>query len=263
MSHYTVGVILRKENVDKLGLKEALAWAMAPFDENRRVPAYPANTIEELYTRLEKFRELSKKDKDDYYNLDYIKEQAKKGCFDSIEKFIKFEYGELEEDERTTPEGIPYTTYNPDSKWDWYVMGGRWSGLIKDGHCLVRNIPLKSEMSKEKIVDLKEYYDAITTESSDRTKKQEDLLKDDFFLYKSSYYREAHPTFEDYLDSKTSFSTYAILTSNGKWIEPGQMGWFGVSQSKPYDESHFYQVFADVIAKESGEDVFVVVDCHI
>lgn len=24
-----------------------------------------------------------------------------------------------------------YTTYNPDSKWDWYSLGGRWSGFFK------------------------------------------------------------------------------------------------------------------------------------
>src|SRR5699024_9687342 len=24
-----------------------------------------------------------------------------------------------------------YSTYNPKSKWDWYKLGGRWSGMIK------------------------------------------------------------------------------------------------------------------------------------
>jgi len=24
-----------------------------------------------------------------------------------------------------------FSTYNPDSKWDWYLLGGRWSGMIK------------------------------------------------------------------------------------------------------------------------------------
>lgn len=29
--------------------------------------------------------------------------------------------------------GVPvrYTTYNPDSKWDWYQIGGRWRGFFK------------------------------------------------------------------------------------------------------------------------------------
>jgi hypothetical protein len=54
----------------------------------------------------------------------------------------------LEQLRRTTPEqkyadrikhhehfnarGEPISTYNPDSKWDWYVIGGRWDGWIND-----------------------------------------------------------------------------------------------------------------------------------
>ncbi len=26
--------------------------------------------------------------------------------------------------------GEPISTYNPDSKWDWYVIGGRWDGWV-------------------------------------------------------------------------------------------------------------------------------------
>lgn len=26
---------------------------------------------------------------------------------------------------------VEYTTYNPDSKWDWYQLGGRWTGFLK------------------------------------------------------------------------------------------------------------------------------------
>jgi len=28
-------------------------------------------------------------------------------------------------------EGVEMITYNPDSKWDWYVIGGRWNGTIR------------------------------------------------------------------------------------------------------------------------------------
>lgn len=26
----------------------------------------------------------------------------------------------------------PYKTYNPNSKWDWYQVGGRWTGFFKN-----------------------------------------------------------------------------------------------------------------------------------
>ena len=28
--------------------------------------------------------------------------------------------------------GEPISTYNPNSKWDWYVIGGRWDGWINN-----------------------------------------------------------------------------------------------------------------------------------
>lgn len=264
MSHYNVGVILSKENVDKLGLEDALELAMEPFDESKQVPAYPTNTIEELYAKLEKFRALSKKDKDDYYNLDYIKEKAKEGHFDSIESFIKFEYGQLEEDERKTPEGIPYTTYNPDSKWDWYVIGGRWDAYYLDNnYCLVKEVPVFNNRVNTPVQEMKEYYEAITTDADDRTSYQKQLLEQDFLLYKPEYYKAAYPTFDDYMKSKTSFSTYALLTADGEWLEPGRMGMFGMSQATPYDEAHFYEKFRDAIYDADPDDTFVVVDCHI
>ena len=27
-------------------------------------------------------------------------------------------------------DGNIISTYNPDSKWDWYEIGGRWSGML-------------------------------------------------------------------------------------------------------------------------------------
>jgi hypothetical protein len=29
------------------------------------------------------------------------------------------------------PKGEIYSTYNPQSKWDWYLIGGRWAGFFK------------------------------------------------------------------------------------------------------------------------------------
>lgn len=48
-----------------------------------------------------------------------------------------------------------YSTYNPDSKWDWYTEGGRWDGCLKnkDGEhvneCLLSQLDLSSPTPKE------------------------------------------------------------------------------------------------------------------
>lgn len=40
--------------------------------------------------------------------------------------------GDPEEDVRVDSAGIyEWSTYNPQSKWDWYTIGGRWSGYFK------------------------------------------------------------------------------------------------------------------------------------
>lgn len=33
------------------------------------------------------------------------------------------------------------STYNPDSKWDWYVVGGRWAGIAENDRCFAEEVP--------------------------------------------------------------------------------------------------------------------------
>jgi hypothetical protein len=37
--------------------------------------------------------------------------------------------------------GTRKSTYNPKSKWDWYTVGGRWSGRIPNDACAVADLP--------------------------------------------------------------------------------------------------------------------------
>lgn len=159
------------------------------------------------------------------------------------------------------------TTYNEDGKWDWYVIGGRWSGClpikgkeasnedhdqyqdnIEDNICKIKDLELVKTPSEEEMKKMKEKYEELTT-------------KGDFF--KPEYYLRKFPTFEDYVKDVTSFSTYALLTSENEWIEPGQMGWFGCSSATPEEEANFTDVFAEHLKKENPEHYFVLVDCHV
>ena len=33
-----------------------------------------------------------------------------------------------------------YSTYNQDSKWDWYEVGGRWDGVVPNNQCLAEEV---------------------------------------------------------------------------------------------------------------------------
>lgn len=99
MSHFAVMVI--GENPEK---------QLAPYDENIEVPQYCAEEVsEEQINRLR-----------DYYS-------------DDTSGYASFEIYAWEEEKYMRGEdGVwrRYSTYNPKSKWDWYQLGGRFSGAF-------------------------------------------------------------------------------------------------------------------------------------
>lgn len=104
MSHYTVSVIHeRGQGVDEL---------LAPYDENKRVEPYVR------YSRQEAI---------DYVRSNFVGYHEKSD--DECWEFMANEY-----EWRVDSDGNIYSTYNPKSKWDWFQIGGRFSG----------NIPLKN-----------------------------------------------------------------------------------------------------------------------
>lgn len=120
MSHFTVLVI--GENVEE---------QLEPYNENTDVPAYidgsPADTLKALVNGLE------------YYQTDADPKEYVGKTVETLTKAEKLKIldawdgGEYREDDGGNL--IRYTTYNPASKWDWYEIGGRWSGffLVKPG----------------------------------------------------------------------------------------------------------------------------------
>ena len=83
-----------------------------------------------------------------------------------------------------------------------------------------------------------------------------------FKHYRESYIKECYPTEAEYIERETMFKTYAVLTPDGEWIAPGEMGWFGFSSDTPEEQREwdrnyhkFFEQFADCY--------ITVVDCHI
>lgn len=264
MSHYTVGVIIKEEDIRSLettenmvfedAVKKLINEAMEPFDENKECEPRLSMTMEEVQN---KFNEIVY-----YKGVDefYVK-LAHKYKDSTLEEFCNTFYGKtLEED------GL-YTTYNQDSKWDWYVIGGRWNGClpikneekpsegldayeddIPNNCCKIKDLELRREASEEELKEMQERYEEMITKGN---------------WFKPEYYKQKYPTFEAYKDNELEFSTYALLTSDGEWVEPGEMGWFGMSSASPEEEANFINIFRDKLGKENPENYFVLVDCHI
>jgi hypothetical protein len=109
MSHFTVLVIGQDPDTQ-----------LAPYDENREVDEYECG-------------EVSEHDKDRFVNY-YTQEHPEVATGKTFDELYPI-YGESWDSGRCRKDenGVwrEYSTYNPDSKWDWYVIGGRWTGFFK------------------------------------------------------------------------------------------------------------------------------------
>jgi hypothetical protein len=112
MSHYAVLVIGNDPD-----------FQLAPFDENESVEPYLVGAVSDA-------------DKQSMLNFYNEKHNNKYASFVDC-------YAEHGEDwngnmwkQDIDGTWYEYSAYNPDSKWDWYILGGRWSGCfikLKDG----------------------------------------------------------------------------------------------------------------------------------
>lgn len=56
---------------------------------------------------------------------------------------------------------------------------------------------------------------------------------------------------------------YALLTSEGEWIAPGEMGWFASSDDDQDDRDAYARKANSYINDLSGDTYLIAVDCHI
>ena len=270
--HYAVAVFTEEggKKLDEL---------LEPYDENLDVPHYISKDSiiksvrdeidgynKSVYSKYLKDPEKYKEEyKSNTYHLNYlINEFPQRLSWSDKECYAEGTKGYPKED--IMPDGSVLSRYNPNSKWDWYVIGGRFSGRI----------PLKSgefcDSSHIKYVDIdhcdnKIYNDAIRfwelyiDEQKPLTEEDKELIK--FILYSKEYYKERYTSKNDYASWCAGFGFYAALLPNGLWLEPGEMGWFASSATAEDDiawRSKVKEVLRE--AKDKGWSI-TIVDCHI
>lgn len=122
--------------------------------------------------------------------------------------------------------GTYESVYNPQSKWDWYRVGARWDGWLRDLP------PLAAPADQKAAIDF-HYSDAVETLARNMCQ-----LRDA---------RDEPP--------------WAVVLPVEGWVEKGTMGWWAVSVGEKPDED--WQASWDAIRKEHGDLFAVLVDCHI
>ena len=276
MSHYSV-LVLTDENT-------CVEELLAPFDESIKVAPYVKYTKEELIEKEKKeIKEYKNgryaeflKDPDGYKerhkhnpgHLNYIEYEFRKKLYWTNARIYK-EAIRYYDPEDITEDGSVLSTYNPNSKWDWYVEGGRFSGLLKlktpdeyDSVCADSAYAEEVDFTPDK-----EAYDSairfweLVVEGLEAKTDEEKAV---FSLYNKKYYLERYRSKEEYANRQAAFTTWAVVTPDGVWHEPGEMGWFGCHNASVEAEKDFYDNYYKFIEKAIKNNWYMtIVDCHI
>jgi hypothetical protein len=252
MSHFTVAVLSNsRHDIESL---------LAPYNEQTEDPQYqefePTGASDELLAEYEKHRDK----------------------YPTFEEFCKCYYGYIYDEES----GMWGYVCNPNAKWDWYMIGGRWSNSLRlkpgcegymgtpswglagtfpqEGRCdqaLLKNVDLSPDPDEyEKAVRFWEVF------VEKQPLKEGENERDFFDFHAPEYYIKLYGTKERYAEQQAEFSTWALVTPDGEWYEKGQMGWFGMSDATAESISEYRAALNKVLAE--NPDVWItIVDCHI
>ena len=148
MSHFATLVLINKEDLTEDGnANPAIDCLLAPFNEGIEVDGYE----EDCYC----VNGTASRDARDMAEIEYgkgvselreefwaIEEEGRKAWdeftkdFQAIQDRLMKEhklYNKADEDcEECEGTGTRTSTYNPDSQWDWYQIGGRWTGYYSN-----------------------------------------------------------------------------------------------------------------------------------
>ncbi|MBQ1789868.1 MAG: hypothetical protein II008_06820 [Oscillospiraceae bacterium] len=313
MSHYIVMAVIRN-GAGINGYEGALESLLAPYDENKEVNPYIRSTRAQI---IKEGRERCRQFADELKVAETIEGIDEKDCaskfreampdaphrYQSVvdptwgrryaalaegtDEEILALMNELEYDGRLDENGNYISTYNLNSKWDWYEVGGRWSGQLKlkkritnaerqmydlsSDSALATYIDWDAmfQLDPERKARLEEFWNLAVLrnlpEEAGQTEEERDrwVINNYGIFTNPAYYFETYGTLEEYLRRQAIWCPYAVVDEKG-WYAPGEMGWFGCSsetseQKKDWEEN-FRARFIDTL---KPNDRIVMVDCHI
>lgn len=271
MSHYTVAVFSNGDN--------DLETMLAPFNEGLNIPHYisKAEIIAKVRAEIESYRKrtyakylenpeeyIAKCKNDDH--VKYITEEFPQRLNWTDDEC--YNYGARYYDPKDTrPDGSVFSTYNPNAKWDWYEIGGRFSDIIPlkgggfadEAEMSDVDIDYRNQEEYQRALRFWQIYvdgqEPVTEEEREEIQHQ---------WYNREYYIERYDNAEDYADWCSGFHFYAALLPTFKWLEPGKMGWWGISSAEAEDEKAWHKQVREILKQAQEENWYItMVDCHI
>ena len=275
MTHFAVLVV--GDNVEE---------QMAPYDENLEVDPYIEEGGDDDYTCI--INALCwDNDPDNTHKTGFTRESTPQEILDDWSGS-----GHWVRDDRGRY--VKYTTYNPKSKWDWYVVGGRWPGslLHVDGYetdsLLLKDLDTRAtvETARQEAEDswrsyqnrckdiappsmswgktLEKYggdIDAARREWNSHPWIVANRMVWDAYEYYCVESENPKQVFIDKAIAQALYPWYAVVIE-GKWFSRGDMGWFGMSKDNISKEEWYEQIEA-LLDHLPPDTLLTTLDCHI
>lgn len=263
MSHFAVGVIIPKDiAADESEIMDFIEDKMKPYDENMDVAPYRVecdcvggdsyrhglrmadiyigtvdDTIRPKFNAWVKDR-FGEDYKDHYSTGDEAEDEMDKMWKEMVTPFLQLrqetfdsyapyhpDYGKPDWNcENCSGTGQRVTRYNPKSKWDYWVVGGRYNGRLYN-----------------------------------KTGKPDDLadVEDDNLISIRAYMQAYHNAGDDF----NTISMFAFVDKDGMWHERGHMGWWAMVSNEKDPEAWEAEIVN--LLNASIDDYLVSLDCHI
>lgn len=180
-------------------------------------------------------------------------------CKEPPVEFMRFyEDEECDVDERTGKRGY---WQNPNARWDWFRIGGRFRDALrlKDGRredlAAVRDIDTSRDDLKYRIAC--EFWDYKINGAP------KPYIVTEADIWKPEYYLERFGDRETFARFRSEFLFRAVVTPDRKWHEVGTMGWWGISDDTREGIVDWLDHYRERFVEPYMDHALVVVDCHI
>jgi hypothetical protein len=175
-------------------------------------------------------------------------------------------------------------------KWDWYIVGGRWSGelLLKEGgegttNTNISNLvepnknPNRADTALAGDIDFEgmrqNYIDQVSSgydkwkalpPADQKEERSAAIHSSDLWWFECERADDIDGGMskEDYIAkyAQAHALTFAFITPDGQWIERGNMGWWAAVSNK---NPNYDKLWWDFVTTLPADQRVYLVDCHI
>lgn len=153
---------------------------------------------------------------------------------------------------------------NPNAKWDWFVIGGRFSQMLRTvpGSGLAGAVD-SAPLSAVDFAPTEEEMSVASRFWDEYVEGDGKAYEGTFILYKPEFYKRRYESKEVFLSCR-GFNTFAVVTPDGEWHECGKMGWFGFSGETDEEAVAWERDFVKNFIEPADKSLIAtIVDCHI